>query len=62
MDKRKRQKKVAGGTSRWQASRLEGVEKNRGIKKMKKQKGARKERRLRKVVGTRSSKRSASRE
>jgi len=57
MDKGKRHKSVARGKARWHASRLEGVAKNRGIKRSLKQKGKRAEHRLRKIVRTRVSKR-----
>ena len=57
MNRRKGKRAMARGAARWQASRLEGVQKNPGIKKTKKAKGERKERRLRKIAMSRASKR-----
>lgn len=57
MNKEKRKQRVSRGKARWHAARLEGTQKNLGIKNTKKQKGGHKETRRKNVVETRSSKR-----
>jgi len=56
MNTQKKEQRVARGSARWHASRLEGVRKNLGTKKGLKSKGAKKGRHLKKVIRTRASK------
>src|SRR3989344_65653 len=55
MNTQKKKRGVARGSARWYASRLEGVRKNLGITKVRKSKGARKGRHLKKSVRARAS-------